>query len=253
MSPSPAWDSRDSWHWGHLCDAPQGDGCHCRHPRPAQGISPGSSHRDSCQRGWRLLYILAAYYKCSEVLWPFLLAFLHDASRHPELPFQGRGRAHPSVLAVPWERTPRVSQGSGRALTEPPRWLSPVLHPLPVPARHRQSLRAEPEENPAVWWPQPLPQQHGAQGHGGEAGGSWVPVGWDRAGVTLRSTPRSCGCPYGLRFPLHGLGISLTQHPPDFWASSQESTALLRVCTPPFWVCPELPGVPSGQDGPETG
>uniref|UniRef100_A0A8C5TF63 MyTH4 domain-containing protein n=1 Tax=Malurus cyaneus samueli TaxID=2593467 RepID=A0A8C5TF63_9PASS len=55
--------------------------------------SPGSFHRDSCQRGWRLLYILAAYYKCSEVLRPFLLVFLQDASRHPELPFHGIAKA----------------------------------------------------------------------------------------------------------------------------------------------------------------
>ncbi|XP_065542629.1 unconventional myosin-XV [Lathamus discolor] len=48
---------------------------------------------DSCQKGWRLLYILAAYYKCSEVLRPFLLAFLQDASRHPELPFHGIAKA----------------------------------------------------------------------------------------------------------------------------------------------------------------
>ncbi|TRZ17116.1 hypothetical protein HGM15179_010015 [Zosterops borbonicus] len=52
-----------------------------------------SSKPDSCQRGWRLLYILAAYYKCSEVLQPFLLAFLQDASRHPELPFHGIAKA----------------------------------------------------------------------------------------------------------------------------------------------------------------
>ncbi|KAL2298864.1 hypothetical protein Nmel_014472 [Mimus melanotis] len=52
-----------------------------------------SSKPDSCQRGWRLLYILAAYYKCSEVLRPFLVAFLQDASRHPELPFHGIAKA----------------------------------------------------------------------------------------------------------------------------------------------------------------
>ncbi|XP_071617264.1 unconventional myosin-XV [Heliangelus exortis] len=52
-----------------------------------------SSKPDSCQKGWRLLYILAAYYKCSEVLKPFLLAFLQDASSHPELPFQGIAKA----------------------------------------------------------------------------------------------------------------------------------------------------------------
>ncbi|KAM6299269.1 unconventional myosin-XV [Aegotheles albertisi] len=52
-----------------------------------------SSKPDSCQKGWRLLYILTAYYKCSEVLRPFLLAFLQDASSHPELPFQGIAKA----------------------------------------------------------------------------------------------------------------------------------------------------------------
>uniref|UniRef100_A0A8V5H6F9 Uncharacterized protein n=1 Tax=Melopsittacus undulatus TaxID=13146 RepID=A0A8V5H6F9_MELUD len=56
-------------------------------------VHPHPSHRDSCQKGWRLLYILAAYYKCSEVLRPFLLSFLQDASRHPELPFHGIAKA----------------------------------------------------------------------------------------------------------------------------------------------------------------
>ncbi|XP_064376008.1 unconventional myosin-XV [Dromaius novaehollandiae] len=52
-----------------------------------------SSKTDSCQKGWRLLYILAAYYKCSEVLRPFLLAFLQDAGGRPALPFQGISKA----------------------------------------------------------------------------------------------------------------------------------------------------------------
>uniref|UniRef100_A0A8C4K4F6 MyTH4 domain-containing protein n=1 Tax=Dromaius novaehollandiae TaxID=8790 RepID=A0A8C4K4F6_DRONO len=52
-----------------------------------------SSKTDSCQKGWRLLYILAAYYKCSEVLRPFLLAFLQDAGGRPALPFQGMSKA----------------------------------------------------------------------------------------------------------------------------------------------------------------
>uniref|UniRef100_A0A672MFI2 MyTH4 domain-containing protein n=1 Tax=Sinocyclocheilus grahami TaxID=75366 RepID=A0A672MFI2_SINGR len=41
---------------------------------------------DSCQKGWRLLYILTAFYRCSEVLKPFLLKFLRDVCRSPELP-----------------------------------------------------------------------------------------------------------------------------------------------------------------------
>nr|XP_047922196.1 unconventional myosin-XV [Anser cygnoides] len=52
-----------------------------------------SSKPDSCQKGWRLLYILTAYYKCSEVLRPFLLAFLQGASGRPELPFHGISKA----------------------------------------------------------------------------------------------------------------------------------------------------------------
>lgn len=75
--------------------------------------------RDSCQKGWRLLYILAAYYKCSEVLRPFLLAFLQDASRHPELPFQGRGCACPRVVDAWWGRTPRGITGLQRCSSTP--------------------------------------------------------------------------------------------------------------------------------------
>lgn len=47
--------------------------------------------RDSCQRGWRLLYIVAAYHSCSGVLQPYLVRFLQDVSRTPGLPFQGEG------------------------------------------------------------------------------------------------------------------------------------------------------------------
>lgn len=62
------------------------------------GSAPNFPCRDSCQKGWRLLYILTAYYRCSEVLRPFLLAFLQGASGRPELPFHGRGCAHPGNL-----------------------------------------------------------------------------------------------------------------------------------------------------------
>uniref|UniRef100_A0A8C4SJK3 MyTH4 domain-containing protein n=1 Tax=Erpetoichthys calabaricus TaxID=27687 RepID=A0A8C4SJK3_ERPCA len=52
-------------------------------------ISLSVFYRDSCPRGWRLLYILTAYYRCSEVLKPYLLRFLQDMSRSPGLHFQG--------------------------------------------------------------------------------------------------------------------------------------------------------------------
>ena len=58
------------------------------------------SCRDSCQRGWRLLYIVAAYHSCSEVLQPHLVRFLQDVSRTPGLPFQGEG---PVFMGIGWE------------------------------------------------------------------------------------------------------------------------------------------------------
>uniref|UniRef100_A0A673M1J9 MyTH4 domain-containing protein n=1 Tax=Sinocyclocheilus rhinocerous TaxID=307959 RepID=A0A673M1J9_9TELE len=48
---------------------------------------------DSCQKGWRLLYILTAFYRCSEVLKPFLLKFLRDVCRSPEVLFHGIAKA----------------------------------------------------------------------------------------------------------------------------------------------------------------
>ncbi|OCT61758.1 hypothetical protein XELAEV_18047787mg [Xenopus laevis] len=52
-----------------------------------------SSNTDSCQRGWRLLFILTAYYKCSEVLKPYLFNFLQDTCRSPGLHYQGIAKA----------------------------------------------------------------------------------------------------------------------------------------------------------------
>ncbi|XP_036408721.1 unconventional myosin-XV [Megalops cyprinoides] len=52
-----------------------------------------SSKTDSCQRGWRLLYILTAYNCCSEVLKPFLLKYLQDVCRSPGVHYQGIAKA----------------------------------------------------------------------------------------------------------------------------------------------------------------
>uniref|UniRef100_A0A3Q0SMD8 MyTH4 domain-containing protein n=1 Tax=Amphilophus citrinellus TaxID=61819 RepID=A0A3Q0SMD8_AMPCI len=52
-----------------------------------------SSKPDSCQRGWRLLYILTAFHCCSEVLKPFLLKYLQQASRSTGLQYQGIAKA----------------------------------------------------------------------------------------------------------------------------------------------------------------
>ncbi|KAF4074065.1 hypothetical protein AMELA_G00250400 [Ameiurus melas] len=52
-----------------------------------------SSKTDSCQRGWRILYILTAYYRCSEVLKPYLLKYLQDACAGPGVQYQGIAKA----------------------------------------------------------------------------------------------------------------------------------------------------------------
>ncbi|XP_073722285.1 unconventional myosin-XV [Misgurnus anguillicaudatus] len=52
-----------------------------------------STKPESCQKGWRLLYILTAFYRCSEVLKPFLLKFLRDTCRSPEVLFHGIAKA----------------------------------------------------------------------------------------------------------------------------------------------------------------
>ncbi|XP_026158447.1 unconventional myosin-XV [Mastacembelus armatus] len=52
-----------------------------------------SSKPDSCQRGWRLLYILTAFHHCSEVLKPFLLKYLQQVFRSAGAPYQGIAKA----------------------------------------------------------------------------------------------------------------------------------------------------------------
>ncbi|CAJ1054060.1 unconventional myosin-XV [Xyrichtys novacula] len=52
-----------------------------------------SSKPDSCQRGWRLLYILTAFHRCSEVLKPFLIKYLQQASRSAGAQYQGIAKA----------------------------------------------------------------------------------------------------------------------------------------------------------------
>uniref|UniRef100_G3RJD1 Unconventional myosin-XV n=1 Tax=Gorilla gorilla gorilla TaxID=9595 RepID=G3RJD1_GORGO len=67
------------------------DECYCQVVK--QITDNTSSKQDSCQRGWRLLYIVTAYHSCSEVLHPHLTRFLQDVSRTPGLPFQGIAKA----------------------------------------------------------------------------------------------------------------------------------------------------------------
>ncbi|KAH0632036.1 hypothetical protein JD844_020060 [Phrynosoma platyrhinos] len=52
-----------------------------------------STKMESCQKGWRLLYILSAYYRCSEVLKPYLLWFLQEMYNDAGMHFQGIAKA----------------------------------------------------------------------------------------------------------------------------------------------------------------
>ncbi|XP_077396049.1 unconventional myosin-XV isoform X2 [Festucalex cinctus] len=58
-----------------------------------QVTANNSSKPDSCQRGWRLLYILTAFHRCSHVMKPFLFSFLHNASVSIGLQYQGIAKA----------------------------------------------------------------------------------------------------------------------------------------------------------------
>nr|XP_003420708.1 unconventional myosin-XV [Loxodonta africana] len=67
------------------------DECYCQVVK--QITDNTSTKQDSCQRGWRLLSIVAAYHSCSEVFQPYLLRFLQDMSQASGLPFQGIAKA----------------------------------------------------------------------------------------------------------------------------------------------------------------
>ncbi|KAF7243113.1 Unconventional myosin-XV, partial [Varanus komodoensis] len=58
-----------------------------------QITSNTSAKTESCQKGWKLLCLLSAYYRCSEVLKPYLLGFLQEMRSNPALHFQGIARA----------------------------------------------------------------------------------------------------------------------------------------------------------------
>ena len=45
--------------------------------------------RDSCQRGWRLFSIVAAYFECSEALKPYLFKYLETAAYDKRRAYHG--------------------------------------------------------------------------------------------------------------------------------------------------------------------
>ena len=48
-----------------------------------------SSRPDSCQRGWRLFSIIAAYSNCSEILSPYLFKYLETAAYDKRRAYHG--------------------------------------------------------------------------------------------------------------------------------------------------------------------
>ncbi|XP_051988166.1 unconventional myosin-XV-like [Xyrauchen texanus] len=75
-----------------------------------------SSKTESCQRGWRLLYILTAYYKCSEVLKPYLLKYLQDICASQGIHFQGIAKACEQNLRKTFQFGGRVEYPNGMEL-----------------------------------------------------------------------------------------------------------------------------------------
>ncbi|KAA8595238.1 hypothetical protein FQN60_012373 [Etheostoma spectabile] len=73
-----------------------------------------SSKPDSCQRGWRLLYILTAFHRCSEVLKPFLLKNLLQASRSAGAQYQGIAKACEQNLKKTFKYGGRIAGRSSK-------------------------------------------------------------------------------------------------------------------------------------------
>lgn len=112
--------------------------------------------RESCQKGWRLMYILTAFHRCSDVMKPFLLRFLQDACDGPGMPYQGKTSIHP-VTTIGFDIKSLITFHNYESIY----WL------LVFTDRYCQGLWTEPEEDFSIWWTCSVSQQHGAQSHAG--------------------------------------------------------------------------------------
>ncbi|XP_055047421.2 unconventional myosin-XV [Misgurnus anguillicaudatus] len=75
-----------------------------------------SSKTESCQKGWRLLYIFTAYCKCSEVLKPYLLKYLQDVCASQGVHYQGIAKACEQNLRKTFQYGGRVEYPNGMEL-----------------------------------------------------------------------------------------------------------------------------------------
>uniref|UniRef100_A0A3B4A4D0 MyTH4 domain-containing protein n=1 Tax=Periophthalmus magnuspinnatus TaxID=409849 RepID=A0A3B4A4D0_9GOBI len=82
-----------------------------------QLTSNTSSKPDSCSRGWRLLYILTAFHRCSEVLKPFVLKYLQQASRSAGAQYQGIAKACEQNLKKTFQYGGRIVPPNSMELT----------------------------------------------------------------------------------------------------------------------------------------
>lgn len=114
--------------------------------------------RDSCQRGWRLLYILTAFHRCSDVMKPFLLKFLQGACASPGVHYQGRRTIHPSIHGLKRCSNPSTTQRSSDLSVD---WLLFLLD------RYCQGMWAESEEDFSIRRACTVSQQHGTQSYAG--------------------------------------------------------------------------------------
>lgn len=113
--------------------------------------------RDSCQRGWRLLYILTAFHRCSDVMKPFLLKFLQDACASPGVQYQGMETIHPSIHpSLSGKVATAHQQPNGSVISDViVDWLLFLLD------RYCQGMWAESEEDFSVWRTCTVSEQHG--------------------------------------------------------------------------------------------
>lgn len=107
--------------------------------------------RDSVQRGWRLLYILTAFHRCSDVIKPFLLTFLQDACASPTMQYQGIQSANNSTQHMALFMSDAVGLSAD--------WLLLLID------RYRQGMWAESKEDVPVWRTHTVSQQHGTQSY----------------------------------------------------------------------------------------
>ncbi|KAG0730479.1 Unconventional myosin-XV [Chionoecetes opilio] len=91
-----------------------------------------SSIPDSCQRGWRLFSILAAYFTCSDTLKPYLFKYLETAAYDKRRAYHGEGHTHNATAAD--VSVMRVARSEADHLSQCPSqmcqrgWALPILH-----------------------------------------------------------------------------------------------------------------------------